>query len=101
MLYLLPPITALLCFAAAILQLAALRSPDVKDTDKGFVARRLMAAGLVVMGIYTLYQAAHYGFCDAPVCLSMVLIATGLILKVSDSLAHGVAHLRFPEDFEP
>lgn len=77
---LLPIAVVIACLVAALLQLAALRSPDILETDTTRNARKLTIAGLVVAAIYMAHTLTQFGTVSTPFALAMGLVALGQIL---------------------
>ena len=78
----------LACFVAFIMQLAMHKSPDVPGSQMVEQARRLVLAGLLVLGMYMSYMAYTFGLetVSTPVCIGIILYSLGQILFGVDSL---------------
>lgn len=77
---LLPILVLLACFFAAVLQWAAIRSPDTSSQPILLTARRINSVGLGVAGAYILYSLIEYGTAHAVLCLVAGLYALSQVL---------------------
>lgn len=91
--YFLPVAVVVACLVAALLQFAALRSPDVTETQATRNARKLTIVGLLVGAIYMVHTLNATGSVDMPFALALGLIAMGQLLFGM----HSVLHHLWPE----
>jgi hypothetical protein len=85
----LPVVIIFVCVAAALLQLGALRSPDITETRATRNGRKLTIAGIVVAVVYMSYTLLEYGTVSTPHALAMALVAMGqLAFGINSLLPH-------------
>lgn len=87
--FFLPILVIFVCLVAALLQLAALRSPDITETRATRNGRKLTIAGIIVAVVYMIQTLVEYGTVSAPHALSMALVAMGqLAFGINSLLPH-------------
>lgn len=89
---LLQVLAGLACILAAVLQYAVHRSPDITSDSVNTMARRTTVAGLMVAGLYILYDLFTKGFASPPFCIASGLVALGQMLFASNNLRKGWSH---------
>lgn len=87
--FFLPISVIVVCLVAALLQLAALRSPDIRETRATRNGRKLTIAGIVVAVVYMIHTLFEYGSVSTPHAISIALVAMGqLAFGINSLLPH-------------